>query len=114
MSKLLPWGRIPLMTFTHFDVDYPQGRRRLISRSYSTLGLAGVGGEERRSLNSLLFLHRADSSSAASSSNAGRQQQNISIESLSQLYAAAAAMELERSRKSRFQNALSLVSSSRV
>ncbi|KAM7534242.1 hypothetical protein Aperf_G00000106724 [Anoplocephala perfoliata] len=75
------------------------GRRRLISRSYSTLGLAGAGGEERRSLNSLLALHRADSSSAASTSNAGRHQQNVSIESLSRLYAAAAAMELKRSRK---------------
>ncbi|KAM3177529.1 hypothetical protein ACTXT7_004401 [Hymenolepis weldensis] len=76
------------------------GRRRLVSRSYSTLGLAGVegGGEQRRSLNSLL-LHRAASSSTASTSNAGKNQQNLSIESLSRLYAAAAAMKLERSRK---------------
>lgn len=87
-----------------------QGRRRLLSRSYSTLGLAGGsggGGGERRSLNSLL-LHRAASSPTNSSNGkricgagpGGRSQQNLSIDSLSRLYAAAAAMELERSRKS--------------
>nr|CDS22165.1 smoothened [Echinococcus granulosus] len=83
------------------------GRRRLVPRSYSTLGLAGGGsGGERRSLNSLL-LHRAVSSPTNSSngkcaSGAGRgghSQQDLSIGSLSRLCAAAAAMELERSRK---------------
>ncbi|KAL5969509.1 hypothetical protein TSMEX_002783, partial [Taenia solium] len=82
------------------------GRRRLLSRSYSTLGLAGGNGSERRSLNSLL-LHRAASSPTNSSNDkrvcgagpGGRSQQNLSIESLSRLYAAAAAMELERSKK---------------
>ncbi|VDK37058.1 unnamed protein product [Taenia asiatica] len=82
------------------------GRRRLLSRSYSTLGLAGGTGGERRSLNSLL-LHRAASSPTNSSNGkrvcgvgpGGRSQQDLSIESLSRLYAAAAAMELERSKK---------------
>ncbi|VDN96823.1 unnamed protein product [Rodentolepis nana] len=85
-----------------FSPAFHTSRRRLVSRSYSTLGLTdfGGGGEEgRQSLNSLLILHRAASSSAASTSNAGKNQQNLSIESLSRLYAAAAAMELERSQK---------------